>query len=123
MSGSKRVYQVAERIKEIVAEHLVYSADPRFQLVTVTSVMVSPDLRNAKVYWVVSFLSGVDRMERISEVQEGLEAAAGSFRRVLAKQLNIRFVPELRFYYDDTLDTVEHVEKLMERIKPTQSDQ
>jgi ribosome-binding factor A len=123
MSGSKRVYQVAERIKEIVAEHLVYSADPRFQLVTITSVMVSPDLRNAKVYWVVSFLSGVERKERIEQVQEGLEAAAGSFRRVLAKQLNIRFVPELRFYYDDTLDTVEHVEKLMQKIKPTQNEQ
>jgi ribosome-binding factor A len=122
MSGSKRVYQVAERIKEIVAESLLYSADPRFALVTVTSVMVSPDLRNAKVYWVVSFLSGVNREERIAEVQEGLEAAAGAFRRSLAKQLNIRFVPELRFYYDDTLDTVESVERLMEKIKPSQSE-
>jgi ribosome-binding factor A len=118
MAGSRRIYQVGERIKELVAEHLVHTADPRFSLVTITSVMVSPDLRVAKVYWVVSMLSGVDREERIHEVQEAFGSAEGMFRRLLAKQLGVRFVPELRFYYDDTLDTVEHVERLMSKIKP-----
>ncbi|MFN4896138.1 MAG: 30S ribosome-binding factor RbfA [Pseudomonadota bacterium] len=117
MAGNRRVFQVAERIKELVAEQLLYTADPRFSLVTITSVMVSPDLRNAKVYWVVSFLSDTDRAARIAEVNEAFEAAQGHFRRVLAKQLGVRFVPDVRFYYDDTLDTAEHVERLMERIK------
>jgi ribosome-binding factor A len=80
--------------------------------------MVSPDLRNCKVYWVVSFVTGVDRQVRISEVEEALSHAAGLFKRILAKQLNIRFVPDIRFYYDDTLDTVEHVEQLMNKIRP-----
>jgi ribosome-binding factor A len=123
MAGSRRVYQVGERIKELIAEHLVHTADPRFNLVTITSVMVSPDLRNAKVYWVVSFLSGVDRDERIAEVAEAFHSAEGLFRRMLGKQLGVRFVPEVRFYYDDTLDTVEHVERLMERIKPSDKQQ
>lgn len=120
MAGSRRVYQVGERIKELIAEHLLHTADPRFSLVTITSVMVSPDLRMAKVYWVVSLLSGVDREERISEVTEAFHSAEGLFRRLLAKQLGVRFVPEVRFYYDDTLDTVEHVERLMSKIKPAQ---
>lgn len=120
MAGSRRVYQVGERIKELVAEHLVHTADPRFNLVTITSVMVSPDLRIAKVYWVVSTISGIDREERIAEVTEAFQSAEGLFRRLLAKQLGVRFVPELRFYYDDTLDTVEHVERLMSKIKPVQ---
>jgi ribosome-binding factor A len=119
MAGNRRVYQVAERIKELVAGHLLYTADPRFNLVTITSVMVSPDLRNAKAYWVVSFLSDMDRDERIAEVNEAFDAAQGHFRRVIAKQLGVRFVPDVRFYYDDTLDTAEHVEKLMERIRST----
>ena len=123
MAGSRRVYQVGERIKELIAEHLVHTAEPRFNLVTITSVMVSPDLRNAKVYWVVSFLSGVDRDERIAEVAEAFHSAEGLFRRMLGKQLGVRFVPEVRFYYDDTLDTVEHVERLMERIKPSDKQQ
>jgi ribosome-binding factor A len=120
MAGSRRVYQVGERIKELIAQHLLHAADPRFNLVTITSVMVSPDLRIAKVYWVVSMISGVDRNERIAEVSEAFEAAEGLFRKLLAKQLGVRFVPSVRFYYDDTLDTVEHVERLMSKIKPAQ---
>jgi ribosome-binding factor A len=119
MAGNRRVYQIGERIKELVAQHLLYTADPRFNLVTITSVMVSPDLRNAKVYWVVSFLSDTNREERIAEVNDAFSSALGHFRRVIAKQLGVRFVPDLRFYYDDTLDTAEHVERLMARIKPT----
>jgi ribosome-binding factor A len=121
MAGSRRVYQVAERIKELVAAHLIHTADPRFSLVTITSVMVSPDLRQAKVYWVVSFPSNTDRDARIAEVDEAFQNAEGLFRRMLSKELGIRFVPALRFYYDDTLDTVEQVERLMGRIKPSEN--
>ncbi len=120
MSGKRRVYQIAERIKEIVAQHLIHTADPRFSLVTITAVMVSPDLRNAKVYWVVSLPSDTDRQERIDEVGGALESAQGHFRHILSKELGIRFVPVLRFYYDDTLDTAEHVERLMAKIKPAE---
>jgi len=117
MARNRRVYQIGERIKELVAEHLIHSADPRFTLVTITSVMVSPDLGLAKVYWVVSFTSNMDREQRISEVEEAFEAGQGHLRHIISKQLGIRFVPHLRFYYDDTLDTVEQVERLMNRIK------
>lgn len=121
MSGRRRVYQIGEKIKEIIAQYLLQIADPRFSLVTITSAMVSPDLRNAKVYWVVSFLSDMNREERIAEVSEAFEAAQGLFKRMLAKQLGVRFVPDIRFYYDDTLDTVEKVERLMEKIKPSEN--
>lgn len=120
MSGQRRVFQVGERIKELIAEHLNRVADPRFSLVTITSVMVSPDLRNAKVYWVVSIFGEADRAERIAEVQEAFDTAAGMFRKMVSKAIGIRFTPELRFYYDDTLDTVENVERLMAKIRPTE---
>ena len=120
MSGQRRVFQVGERIKELVAEHLNRVADPRLSLVTITSVMVSPDLRNAKVYWVVSIFGDAERAERIAEVQEAFDSAAGMFRKMASKALGIRFTPELRFYYDDTLDTVENVERLMAKIRPTE---
>ncbi len=121
MARNRRVFQIAERIRELTAQYLIQSADPRFNLVTITSVMVSPDLGSAKVYWVVSFLSDVDRQARIDEVDEAFEAAQGHLRSTLGKQLGIRFVPQLRFYYDDTLDTVEQVERLMGRIKASES--
>jgi ribosome-binding factor A len=120
MAGNRRVYQVGERIRELIANHLLHTADPRFNLVTITSVMVSPDLRSAKVYWVVSFLSGQDRQERIQEVTDAFSSAERLFRGMLGKPLGIRFVPELKFFYDDTLDTAENVERLMEKIKPSE---
>lgn len=121
MSAQRRVYQIGERIREVIAEQLQRVADPRFDLVTITSVMVSPDLRNAKVYWVVSLVSGVDRDARLQEVEEAFESAAGMFKKSLAKQLGIRFVPDIRFYYDDTLDTVENVERLMAKVRSTEN--
>lgn len=39
---------------------------------------------------------------------------------MLGKPLGIRFVPELKFFYDDTLDTAENVERLIARIKPAE---
>lgn len=117
MSTKRRIYQVAERIKEEVAKALQMTADPRLSLVTITSAMVSPDLRQAKVYWVVSFTSDVDRQERIDQVDEALEQAQGHFRSLLAKLLGIRFVPHIKFFYDDTLDTSEAVEKLLNKVR------
>jgi ribosome-binding factor A len=117
MSGKRRVYQVAERIKEVIASSLLRTADPRFSLVTITSVMVSPDLRNAKVYWVVSLPTGADRDARLNDVDEAFESAQGLFKRILGKELGIRFVPDLKFFYDDTFDTVNEVERLLHQVR------
>lgn len=113
MAESRRVYRVAERIREVVAQVLQRAADPRFLMVTISSVIVSKDLQHAKVYWVVSG----NREVRIPEVEEAFESAKGLFRRSLAGTLGVRFVPELRFYYDETLDTSERVEKLLAQVR------
>lgn len=112
MANKRRVYQIAERLRMVLATELTHAADPRFFLVTITSVVVSPDLRQAKVYWVVSG----DREQRIPEVEEAFESAGGRFKRVAGKELGIRFAPDLKFFYDDTLDTSEEVARLMARI-------
>lgn len=112
MAGKRRVFQVAEKIREIIASELMRTADPRFSLVTVTSVMTSPDMRHARIYWIVS--GGKDR---VSEVSEAFEVASGMFRRALGAGLGIRFVPQIKFFYDDTFDTTEEVERLLARVK------
>lgn len=117
MAVKKRVYQVAERIRELVAKALARTADPRFYFVTITSVVVTPDLRIAKVYWVVTVLDANKRDERIEEVQTAFDSAAGLFRREVGKELGLRFVPEMKFFYDDTLDTVEQVERVLAKAR------
>jgi ribosome-binding factor A len=116
MSERRRTYRVSERIRELVAGELHHLADPRFALVTITSVITSPDLRHAKVYWVVSDTSGRASEERKAEVQEAFESADGTLRRLLASELSVRFVPDLKFFYDDTFDEVAKVEELLAKV-------
>jgi ribosome-binding factor A len=113
MADRRRVFRIAEQIRGLLATELHRLADPRFSLLTVTSVVVSPDLRNAKIYWVST---GADEARK-AEVAQALISANGIFRKLLAEELGIKFVPQLRFYYDDTLDARDEVERLLSRIR------
>jgi len=118
MVSQRRTYRVAEKIRETIASELSRVADPRFSLVTITSAVVSPDLRNAKIYWMA-----VGGRQRIPEVDQAFESASGLFKRALSKSLNVRFMPALKFFYDDTLDTVEQVESLFRRINSESNEE
>lgn len=112
MAARKRLFMVAEKIRGIIASQLHHLSDRRLEMVTVTSVVPSPDLRHAKIYWVVS-----GDEQRRTEAGEGFNAAKGFFKRALAEDLGLKFVPDLHFFYDDTLDTVKKVEDLFEKVR------
>ena len=111
MAQGRRVFQIAEKIRNVLAMELLNVADPRFHLVTLTSVVVTPDLRLAKVYWVVS-----GDAARRAAAAEAFESASNLFRRAVGKQLAIKFIPSFKFYYDDTLDASAEVDRLFARI-------
>lgn len=83
-------------------------SDPRVAGATVTSVDVSPDLRNARVR--VSLL-GDDA--RLASAVAGLNHAAGKLRSELSQRLKLRRVPELRFVADTELRQAERVSSLI----------
>lgn len=105
-----RRYRVADQIQRELGELLRGLKDPRLAdgMVTVASVDVSPDLRNARVY--VTLLDCTDA----AEVLAGLRAAAGHLRSQLARRLTLRVVPELRFYHDETPDRVDRIQALLD---------
>ena len=70
-------------------------------MVTVSDVEVSRDLNYAKVY--VTFLQLENDAERIKEGLKALTEAAGYIRSLLGSAMRLRVVPELRFFYDQTL--------------------
>jgi ribosome-binding factor A len=80
--------------------------------VTITGVVMSPDLRQAKVY----FSRLGDEAER-AESLRGLQAAAGFMRRELGQRLALKFAPEIRFFYDESLDTGERIDRLLKGIE------
>ncbi|MCB9029634.1 MAG: 30S ribosome-binding factor RbfA [Deltaproteobacteria bacterium] len=117
MAEQRRVYKLAERIKSAVALRVPYLSDPRLELVTITSVQLSKDLRIAKIYWTVS-----GGKERIAQAKEGFDAARRKLRADVSSALGMRSNPELRFYYDDTLDVLEQTGALMDKVKGDDHD-
>ena len=78
--------------------------------VGITCVTVDSDLTFAKVY----FMTRLDDKEM---VEKELNEAAGFIRRELARALNLRSTPELRFVYDKSLDYSEKIEQIIDEIK------
>ncbi len=86
--------------------------DPRVGLVTITGVKMSPDLREAQVYWTVHGDAAVRK-----ETARGIQAARGWLRREVAATLRLRVVPELHFTYDEAIDRGDRVEQLLREVR------
>lgn len=108
---SHRLDKISSLLKEELSLIFLHKVqDPRFSLVTVTNVKVSPDIRHTKVY-----LSVYDKDKR-EEVLEKVNEIKGLIRTELASSVSMRYVPELHFFIDDTLDYVEKMEGLFKKI-------
>jgi ribosome-binding factor A len=102
---------VAEAIKNELAVLLLREvADPRLNAVTFSQVVVTPDLKLAKVYFVLPV--GGDQ----KQVGTALKKARGFFRSRLAKALNLRYTPDLVFYYDNVNEEVDRIDELLQEI-------
>ena len=106
----RRPARVADNIKsEIAALLLRKIKDPRVYGVTLTEVKVTPDLRRAWVYF--SALG-----DNIEEVTAGLNSARGFIRSHLARQLGMRYVPDLEFRNDQSIEQMAKMDKLFQEI-------
>ena len=96
-----RTQRVADQIQKELAQLIqLEMKDPRLGMVTVSVVEVSRDMSFADIY--VSFL-GVDDQEKIDQSLKVLSQAAGFLRSQLARAIKLRFTPQLRFFYDNSL--------------------
>jgi len=98
--------QVQQELSQILEEQL---KDPRVGMVTLTSVQMTPDLRLARVY----FSRLGDAKER-RDAHAALEHAAGFLRRELGQRLRLRYLPELRFFIDDSLERYDRISELLD---------
>lgn len=109
--GFDRTHRIAALIQEALARMLLQDMnDERFRLVTVTGVTVSRDLSYAKVY--VSVLA--DTEKSIKETVKALNNAARPLRYHLAKEIDVRVVPELKFIYDESILHGFHISGLID---------
>ena len=110
---TRRQRQVAELLHEEISLLIQRRVrDPRLGFVTVTGVKMSPDLRVAHVY--VSVLGSDDDVQTSLE---SLSRAAGFFRRELGASLSLRYLPELNFRPDDTLERALRIDQLLDSLQ------
>lgn len=96
----KRAQRVGELILEEISKILQREIeDPRIGFVTILNVMVSDDLRHAKV-----FVSVMGSEQEKKSSLKGLSRASGFIRKKLSSRLELRCVPELVFKLDNSME-------------------
>ena len=93
--------------------------DPRVGMINITGVNVSRDLGYAKVYY--TELNSESR-EEASESTEVLNKAAGFLRSQLSRDSSMRRLPQLRFYFDNSVGDGRHMEDLIRRAADADRD-
>ena len=82
--------------------------DPRLAGISITDVNVDRELAYANVYF-----SSLEGSERAQVILEGLQHAQGFLRSELARRIELRVFPRLRFYFDPTFERAERIERLI----------
>ena len=117
MPQGQRAARVGEEFREVIAEEIHKLKDPRVGFVTVTGVKVTPDLRRA---WVFYTTYGDEKAR--SGTRAGLRSAGPHLRAVLGRQVRLKYLPELEFEEDITVEQGIRVDDLIRELRPGESD-
>lgn len=113
---SRRLLKAAEAIREVVASSILTELrDPRVRDVTVVSVKVAPDMREARVS--VSIM-GDEKQQQLS--LRGLQNAAGFLQSKIASRIESRHTPRLTFVIDEGVQNSLRVGEILAKIKREQ---
>ena len=109
--GSQRQLRVGETVRHAIADILshgsVHDADLEGHIVTVPEVRMSPDLKLATIY--VMPLGGRDTEIVIAALDRNKKYLRGE----IARRVNLKFAPDIRFRVDERFDEAERIEKLL----------
>lgn len=118
MREIKRSSRVADVIQKEISQMLLESIkDPRIGFVTITRVEVSDDCRIAKIYFSVAG-TVTDRESSI----KGLESAKGFVRKELAKRIHMKYIPEIMFKFDPSIEYSIHISEVIQQTKRERKD-
>jgi len=114
MSSNRRVERLNSLLREVISE--VIRKDVRnplvAELVSVASVEITKDLRQAKV-----FISVIGSEQERKETLEALQTASGFIAVNASKKVRMRFFPTLTFKLDTTVESQMHIDALIQDIK------
>ena len=111
--SSSRPTRVADQIRVEVSDLLAREVhDPGIGFITVTHVKVTPDLQQARVYYTTL----ADEKGR-RETERALQRATGFLRRQLGSRLRLRRVPELQFFFDESIERQDRIERILRNLQ------
>ena len=112
---SQRQLRVQELLKSALNEILIRgeTKNPILDniMVTITHVDISPDLRNAKFYLVPI------ETDKTDVILKALNLSKKVIRKKIVDKVNLKYAPEISFYFDETINEVERLEKLFSSEK------
>lgn len=110
---TRRTERMASLIQTELSELILKKLkDPRIGFVTLTGVDLTPDLKQAHVYY--SLLGGEKEK---GQTQKALEHAAGFLQHGIAEALKLRYTPKLSFHLDSSLEEGERIESILHKLE------
>jgi len=117
MLAGKRAVRVGDQLLKEVADLLVKKVnDPRVKGATLTAIQLSNDLKHATVYYSV-----IGDKADILKAQAGLDSAKGFIKREVGLRIDLKYMPDIIFKHDPTLEKGNYMEKLFKKIKSDQT--
>jgi ribosome-binding factor A len=105
---TRRTVRVDQLLKQEIARVISDMKDPRIGFATVMDVRTSPDLRHARVF--VSVLGAEDQKQ---VALDALGGARGFIRTRVGQEITLKYLPELHFELDRTLEQAARIEELL----------
>jgi ribosome-binding factor A len=108
-----RPERVGEAIRDELSQLIAREVhDPGIGFITLTRVSVTPDLQLARVYYTTL---GDEKAQR--ETAKALKRAAPFLRRQVGARIRLRRVPELTFFYDQSIAHADRIEQILQDLK------
>ena len=112
MKPFARSDRVSGQIQKVLSEILLKKVkDPRLENARITCVRMSRILRIARIYFVTS-----GNKKNMEEALEGFKSSIVYVKRTLARHLGLRYMPDLKFFYDESFDYGSHIDKIVKVI-------
>jgi ribosome-binding factor A len=111
----ERIARVNEVVREVLGDELERLSDPRLGLFTVTGVDVSPDLRQATVYY-SALIPAADKAEHEHDTAVALREVIPQLQAAIGRQVRMKYTPHLVFREDPAIRTGERVDEILRRL-------
>lgn len=101
--------QIQRALSDLLQKRI---SDPRLKNTTISEVKMAADLKLANIYYTLP-----QKESARADALAGFNSASGFIRRTLARELGLRYMPDFKFFYDDSFDYGTKIDTLLRSLK------